>query len=234
MKCAGLIGGMSWESTALYYQWINTAVRERLGGLHSASLLLYSVDFAEIEGFQRRGDWSAAAASLVVVAEKLQAAGADFLVICTNTMHKVADQVQAHVQIPLLHIVDPTAHAIRAQNVSCVGLLGTAFTMADDFYISRLERTQGVSVIVPDPDIQADIHRIIYEELCVGKITDSARSCYLNAVQLLTQAGAQGVILGCTEITLLIDNSHTSIPLFDTTKLHAHAVVDRLLESSNR
>ena len=229
LKKTGLIGGMSWESTVLYYQWINEGVRDRMGGLHSAPLFLYSVDFAEIEQRQHAGDWLGAGDVLVAAAKSLEQVGADFLVICTNTMHKVADQVTAELYIPLLHIVDPTAQAIQAAGVPTIGLLGTGFTMADEFYKGRMEQTHGIEVLVPEAADQAIVHRIIYEELCLGIVKESSRHEYLRIIDSLVSRGVGGVILGCTEITLLIKQEHTAVPLFDTTALHAAAIVDYAL-----
>ncbi|MGQ7848232.1 aspartate/glutamate racemase family protein [Granulosicoccus sp. 3-233] len=229
MKTIGIIGGMSWESSVLYYQAINRGVAESLGGLHSASLILYSVDFADIERLQHEGDWEAAGSLLNEAALALQAAGADFLVIATNTMHKVADSIVDGIDIPLLHIVDPTAEALLAAGHRRVGLLGTAFTMSDDFYKGRMQETFGLDVIVPDDSEQAQVHRIIYEELCLGIIEDASREVYTRIIDGLLARGAQAVILGCTEITLLINQAHTPAPLFDTTALHAAAAVSRAL-----
>ena len=230
MKTIGIIGGMSWESTALYYQGINRGVSESLGGLHSATLILYSVDFAEIEKLQHAGDWEAAGAILNRAAISLQAAGADFLLIATNTMHKVANRVVDALDIPLLHIVDPTANALLQAGHQRVGLLGTGFTMSDTFYKGRMQEVFGLEVIVPDESEQAQVHRIIYDELCLGIIRQPSREVYLQVIDRLIARGAEAVILGCTEITLLIQPSHTSAPLFDTTALHAAAAVTRALE----
>ena len=225
MKTIGIIGGMSWESSALYYKAINQGVSESLGGLHSASLILYSVDFAQIEKLQHAGDWDAAGRLLNQAAKSLQAAGADFLVIATNTMHKVADRVLDGIELPLLHIVDPTAEALLQAGHKRVGLLGTGFTMSDAFYKGRMQEKFGLDILVPDESDQAQVHRIIYEELCLGKIEAASREVYLEVIDRLRARGAEAVILGCTEITLLIDQSHTTMPLFDTTALHAAAAV---------
>lgn len=233
IKKAGLIGGMSWESTVLYYQWINEGIKQQLGGLHSAPLYLFSVDFADVEQLQHAGDWQGAGTLLAEGAESLERAGADFLVICTNTMHKVADQVVADRRIPLLHIVDPTAEAIKAGGFNTVGLLGTGFTMTDDFYKGRMQQKHDINVLVPDQEDQATIHRIIYEELCLGIIQEHSRDDFLRIIGTLQSRGACGVILGCTEITLLVKQSHTDVPLIDTTTEHASAIVRHALGHSD-
>ena len=229
MKTIGLIGGMSWESTQTYYRLINVAIREKLGGLHSARLVLYSVDFHDIEVLQRQGDWQAAGVLLAQAAQSLQAAGADMVVICTNTMHKVADEVQAAVSIPLLHIADPTAQAIRAAGFQRVALLGTRFTMEQDFYRARLEQQHGLQVIVPEQSERDVVHRIIYEELCLGQIKPESKTDYLSIIRQLQTRGAQAVILGCTEISLLVQQTDLDLLLFDTTALHATAAADAAL-----
>ena len=222
MKTLGLIGGMSWESTVPYYRLINQVVAERLGGLHSARLLLYSVDFAQIERLQQMGDWDAAGEVLADAARALRAGGAELLVICTNTMHKVADAVEAASGLPLVHIADATAQAITSAGLQRVGLLGTRFTMEQRFYIERLER-HGLEVLVPD-DAQRDlVHRVIYDELCRGRIEAASREAYRDIIASLVERGAQGVILGCTEIGLLVQPEDASVPLFDTAALHARA-----------
>lgn len=223
MKTLGLIGGMSWESTVPYYQQINQTVRQQLGGLHSAKIILYSVDFAEVEQLQMSGQWDAAGSLLANIARKLEAAGADALVICTNTMHKVADAVQSAVRIPLLHIADPTAQAIRQAGFDTVGLLGTRFTMAQDFYRSRLEDQHGLTVLTPPADDQALVHQIIYNELCLGQVLDASRQTYQRIIHDLQTQGAQAIILGCTEIAMLIGPQHCDLPLFDTSALHAQS-----------
>jgi aspartate racemase len=223
MKTLGLIGGMSWESTVPYYQQINQTVKETLGGLHSAKLILYSVDFAEVEQLQKTGQWEAAGVMLGAIARKLEGAGADALVICTNTMHKLAGTVEDAVNIPLLHIADPTAQAIRQAGFHTVGLLGTRFTMEQDFYRSRLEQQHGLTVLTPPAAERDLVHQIIYEELCLGQIKTSSRQTYQRIIQNLQAQGAQAIILGCTEITLLIGPEHCSLPLFDTTALHARS-----------
>lgn len=222
MKTIGLIGGMSWESTVPYYWHINETVRAQLGGLHSARVLLYSVDFHEIEQLQQAGDWDAAGAAMAAAARALQAGGADFLVLCTNTMHRVADAITAAVPLPLLHIADATADALQAAGVTRVGLLGTRFTMEQDFYRARL-RQRGFQVLVPDAPGREDVHRIIYEELCQGVIRDASRARYREVIAALQAQGAEAVILGCTEISLLVGPADAAVPLFDTTALHARA-----------
>ncbi|MEP7187482.1 MAG: aspartate/glutamate racemase family protein [Rhodanobacter sp.] len=225
MKTIGLIGGMSWESTASYYRLINQAVKARLGGLHSASLLLHSVDFAGIEKLQRAGDWDAAGAQLAQAARGLEAAGAEALLICANTMHKVAPAIESAVQIPLLHVVDATAAAVHQAGMRRVGLLGTRFTMEQPFYVERLQR-QGLDVLLPDADGRAMVHRVIYEELCQGLVLAGSRDDYRRLMAALVAQGAEGIILGCTEIALLVDANDAAVPLFDTTELHAQAAVD--------
>lgn len=226
MKTIGLIGGMSWESTVPYYQLINEGVRQRLGGLHSARVILYSVDFAEVEHLQSTGDWAAAGELLAQVAHKLQGAGAEALVLCTNTMHKVADAIEAAVQIPLLHIADPTAAQIRQAGLSKVGLLGTRFTMEQDFYKARLQQRHGLQVLVPPAPDRDEVHRIIYEELCLGQVRADSRSVYQRVMGDLVAQGAQAIILGCTEISLLVSAVDVPVLLFDTTAIHAMSAVD--------
>ena len=221
LKCTGLIGGMSWESTLHYYRIINEEIKEKLGGLNSAPILLYSFNFAEIERLQQIGDWPEAGCLLAEKAVLLEKAGADYLIICTNTMHKVADAVEASAGIPLLHIVDPTAKAIREQGFSRVGLLGTSFTMEDDFYKGRLSRKYGLEVVTPAAEDRKIIHRIIFEELCLGRIMEQSRLEFQRIIDDLIKKGAGGVILGCTEISMLIKPQDAEVPLFDTTELHA-------------
>ncbi|MFD9792988.1 aspartate/glutamate racemase family protein [Streptomyces sp. NPDC059070] len=228
MRTIGLIGGMSWESSAEYYRLLNELVRERLGGLHSARCLLHSVDFAEIEEFQRAGEWERAGEVLAAAAKGLEAAGADLVLICTNTMHKVAGQVSAAVSVPLLHLGDATAGAVRARGVRRVGLLGTAFTMEQDFYRDRL-RSHGLDVLTPAAADRALVHRVIYEELCLGVVREESRAAYREVIARLVAEGAGGVILGCTEIELLIRQEHVSVPVFPTTRLHAEAAVTAAL-----
>lgn len=225
MRTLGLIGGMSWESTLLYYRQINERVRERLGGLHSAKLLLYSVDFAEVEALQRVGDWTAAGALMLDVAKRLQGAGADALVICTNTMHLLAPDIEREVDLPLLHIADVVAHAIRARGLSRVALLGTRFTMEQAFYRDRLA-SHGLDVRVPGAAARDDIHRVIYEELCRGEIRDDSRQRYRAIIDAMVVGGAECVVLGCTEIGLLIGDADAAVPVLDTTALHARAAAD--------
>lgn len=229
MKTIGLIGGMSWESSAMYYRTINELVKQRLGGLHSARVILYSVDFAEIEAMQAHGEWQQAGQVLAQAAASLQAAGADFLLLCTNTMHKVAAQIEAAVSIPLLHIADPTAKAIKQAGLQKIALLGTRFTMEQEFYRGRLQALHGIEVLLPDEQERADVHRIIYDELCLGVLTTKSRSCYRDVMAGLMERGAQGIILGCTEISLLVTPQDAKLPLFDTTALHAASAVDMAL-----
>ncbi|MFF2115867.1 aspartate/glutamate racemase family protein [Kitasatospora sp. NPDC058184] len=224
MKTIGLIGGMSWESTAEYYRLLNRLTRERLGGLHSARLVLYSVDFAQIERLQTAGRWEEAGEVLADAARSLEAAGADLLLICTNTMHKVADQVTAAVSVPLLHLADTTAAAVRAAGLRRVGLLGTAFTMEQDFYRGRLA-AGGLDVQVPQADSRALVHQVIYEELCVGLVREESRAAYRRVIGELVAGGAEGIILGCTEIELLVRPEDSPVPVFPTTRLHAEAAV---------
>lgn len=221
MKTLGLIGGMSWESTIPYYRQINETVKQRLGGLHSARVVLYSVDFEEVEQLQHAGLWEQAGVLMADAARRLEMAGADGLVLCTNTMHKVAPQIEAAVNIPLLHIADPTAGAIKAAGLSTIGLLGTRFTMEQDFYRARLEQRHGLRVLVPDQADRDTVHRVIYEELCLGQISGASREAYQAIIGRLVAEGAQAVILGCTEISLLVGPRDVDIPLFDTTRLHA-------------
>lgn len=227
MKCIGLLGGMSWESTVSYYQALNRGVKARLGGLHSARVLLSSVDFAEIERLQHAGDWPATARLLAEAARNVQAGGADFLLIGTNTMHKVAPEIEAAIDIPLLHIADATAHRLLADGVKKVGLLGTRFTMEQDFYKGRLQTRFGLEVLVPPEPQRERVHRIIYDELCLGQIREPSRAEYLAIIEGLAAAGAEAeaVILGCTEIALLVGEAKAAVPLYDTTAIHAEAAV---------
>jgi aspartate racemase len=224
MKTIGLLGGMSWESTELYYRLINEGVKAQLGGLHSAKIAMVSVNFHEIEQLQHSGDWQGAANILSGAAKQIEAAGADFLLICTNTMHKVANEVQAAISIPLLHLADATAGRITDAGITTVGLLGTNFTMEQDFYKGRLAQ-HGINVITPDESDRQTIHRVIYEELCLGKINESSRQQYLQIIDKLAASGAEAVIEGCTEITLLVQQQHTAVRLFDTTAIHAEQAV---------
>lgn len=228
MKTMGLIGGMSWESTVPYYRLINEGVKKRLGGLHSAKIVLYSVDFHEIEQLQRSGDWDTAGEVLAKAARRLEMAGADFLMICANTMHKVVGAIESVMHIPLLHVVDATAKQIRAAGFEKVGLLGTRFTMEQAFYGDRL-RAHGLDVITPDQPDRDIVHRVIYEELCVGKFVEPSRAEYRRIMADLVEKGAEAIILGCTEIALLVTSDDSSVPLFDTTRIHAQAAVDYAL-----
>ena len=230
MRTIGLIGGMSWESSIEYYRIVNETVKARLGGLHSAQCVMYSVDFAEIEALQHAGRWDDAALILVDAARRIERAGAECVVLCTNTMHKVAVSIQAGVSIPLLHIADPTAAAIRERGLSTVGLLATRFTMEQDFYRRRLTDTFGLRVLIPDAAEREVVHRVIYDELCLGDIRPASKARYLEIMEQLVAAGAQGIILGCTEIGLLVQAGDGDVPLFDTTHLHAVAAVDFALE----
>ena len=227
-RVIGMIGGMSWESSAQYYRLANELVRERLGGLHSARIVLASVDFADIEELQVAGRWDEAGQLLAQAAEGLEAAGADLLLICTNTMHKVADQVQAAVGIPLLHLGDATAQAVNRAGLGTIGLLGTAYTMEQDFYRDRLSG-HGLQVVIPSAADRAQVHRIIYDELCLGVVREKSRQAYRDVIVRLVQAGAEGVVLGCTEIELLISDTDSPVPIFPTTRLHVEAAVDASL-----
>jgi aspartate racemase len=229
MLTIGMLGGMSWESSAYYYRLVNQLVRDRLGGLHSARCVVYSVDFADIEHLQNTGQWEQAGRLLGQAAAAVQAAGADLLLLCTNTMHKVADQVQAAVSIPLLHLADATADAVTAAGLHTVGLLGTAFTMEQDFYRDRLTR-HGLRVIVPEPDDRAEVHRIIYDELCLGDVREASRQTYRMVIDRLVRSGAQGIILGCTEIELLISPADSPVPVFPTSRLHVEAAVNAAVQ----
>ena len=226
MKTIGLLGGMSWESTASYYAFINQAVGRRLGGLHSARLCLYSVDFEEIERLQHQGDWAATAVILAKAARSVERAGADFLLICTNTMHRVASEVEAAISIPLIHIADATGQLLIADGVRKVGLLGTRFTMEQDFYKDRLHRMFGIEVLIPERQEREMIHEVIYHELCLGRVLDSSRRKYLDVIKSLAAKGAEAVVLGCTEIALLVQPQHTSVRLYDTTRIHADKAVE--------
>lgn len=225
MRWIGLIGGMSWESSAEYYRVINQFVRDARGGLHSAPIIMASVDFAEIEAYQHSGDWDAAGRALAAVGQRLVAAGAECIVLCTNTMHKVSPQITAGLPVPFLHIADATAQRIVAAGISSIALLGTRYTMEQDFYIGRLRDTYGLQVIVPDADDRAIVNSIIYDELCLGILSDSSRAAYRRIMADLVARGAQGIILGCTEITLLVGPADTTVPVFDTTRIHAEAAV---------
>jgi aspartate racemase len=223
MKTIGLIGGMSWESSLEYYRIINEAIKGKLGGFHSAKSLMVSVDFAEIEHMQQQGDWQAAGEALSTAAKNLENGGADFVVLCTNTMHKVADEIASHINIPFLHIADATAQKIQAAGLSKIGLLGTRFTMEEDFYKSKLVQQFGLDVLIPNMDEREIVHRVIYDELVKGSINPASKKAYLRIIETLQQAGAQGVILGCTEIGLLVQDGDCHLPLFDTARIHAEA-----------
>ncbi|MCG7406965.1 aspartate/glutamate racemase family protein [Paenibacillus sp. ACRRX] len=229
MKTIGLIGGMSWESSSAYYQMINEEVKKRLGGLHSAKCLLYSVDFAEVERYQARGEWEKAGMLLGDVALSLEKGGAEFIVICTNTMHKVIEYIEEKINIPVLHIAEATAAHIKKSNVSTVGLLGTKFTMEQDFYKSRIE-SNGIKVLVPDLSERDMVHKVIYEELCLGNIQQASRDYYKKVIKRLVDSGAEGIILGCTEIGMLIKQEDSEVPVFDTTVIHAIESVNAALE----
>jgi aspartate racemase len=229
MRTIGLLGGMSWESTLLYYRWINEEVRSRLGGLHSAQMLLYSVDFEPVERMQAEGRWSEAGALLAGGASRLARGGADFVVLCTNTMHKVAADIEARVPIPLLHIADPTGARIRASGLRRIGLLGTRFTMEQAFYQERLRERFGLDVLVPGEADRALVHEIIYRELCLGKVLDVSREAYRRVAAALVGAGAECVVFGCTEIGMLLGPADVDVPVFDTTAIHARAAVDLAL-----
>jgi len=230
MKIIGLLGGMSWESTVSYYQILNQEVKRRLGGLHSARIILHSVDFQSIEVLQHAGQWDEAARILSLAARGVEAAGANLLLICTNTMHKVAPEIEAAIGIPLLHIADATGEAIVEQRIGRVALLGTRFTMEQAFYRGRLEQRFGLEVLVPDEAGRERVHRVIYDELCLGSVRDESRVDLIRIIDRLADQGAEGVILGCTEIALLLRPEDTSLPLFDTTRIHALAAVDSALE----
>ncbi len=229
MRTIGLLGGMSWESSLLYYRLINEDVRQRLGGLSSAKVLLYSVDFAPLERMQAEGDWDAAGRVLAEAAASLERGGADFLVLCTNTMHKVASAIEARVRLPLLHIADATGAAVRAAGVRRVGLLGTRFTMEQPFYRQRLEQQFGLAVLTPPLSDRERIHAVIYQELCLGQLRDASRAEYRRIAAELAASGAEGLVFGCTEIGLLLGPEDVAIPVFDTTRLHARTAVERAL-----
>lgn len=225
MKTIGLLGGMSWESTSEYYRIINEEVKNRLGGLHSAKCILYSVDFEEIEVCQRNGEWEKTAQLLNDAARRLKAGGADFIILCTNTMHKIADEIQAGLDIPLLHIADSTARQILSNGIRTIGLLGTRYTMEQDFYKSRLE-AQGIKVLTPNEADREIVHKVIYDELCLGQIRDESKTGYIRIMEDLMNQGAEGIILGCTEIGLLVKPEDSKLQLFNTTLIHARDAVD--------
>jgi len=232
MKTLGLIGGMSWESTAIYYRHLNEIARDRLGGLHSAKLLLWSFDFAEVAARQHAGDWDGASAMMTEAARRLEEGGAEALVICTNTMHKLAEAVEASVGIPLVHIADAKAVRLKAADVQRPALLATRFTMEADFYMGRLRDRHGIDAVVPDERGRGLVHRVIYEELCRGVTSPHSKAAYLDEIERLRRAGADGVILGCTEITMLIGAGDTDLPVFDTTRIHAEAAMEFALAAA--
>jgi aspartate racemase len=231
MKTIGLVGGMSWESTAVYYRLINEGVKARLGGLHAARCVLYSVDFGEIEADRHIGGFPAIAPALVRAAQAVESAGAEVVLLCTNTMHILAGEIQASLHVPFLHIADATAAAIRARGFTKVGLLGTRFTMEEDFYVGRLVRQHGLDVLIPSAPERERVHRVIYDELCLGDLRPASRAAYRQTIERLAGQGAEGIILGCTEIGLLVKPEDSPVPLFDTTELHALAAVDEALRA---
>ncbi|USG66978.1 aspartate/glutamate racemase family protein [Brevibacillus ruminantium] len=225
MKTIGLIGGMSWESSAVYYRLLNEAVKMERGDLHSAKCLLFSVDFAEIAHLQHQGEWTELGAEMVRAAQRLESAGAEMIVLCTNTMHKVAEEIEAQVPLPFIHIADATAHSIKASGLTRVGLLATRFTMEEEFYTGRLRDKHGLDVLIPSEEDREAVHAIIYKELCQGVIREESKGRYLEVIRRLIEQGAEGIILGCTEIGLLIGQEDCAVPVFDTTKIHAEAAV---------
>ncbi len=234
MKTIGLIGGMSWESSAEYYRIINEETARRLGGLHSARSLMYSVDFAEVEALQHQGRWEKATVLVIDAAQRLERGGADLVLLCTNTMHKMAEAVQESIAVPLLHIVDATGARVREEGLTTVGLLGTRFTMEQDFYRGRLVARHGLDVLIPEPESERQmVHDVIYDELCRGEVRDRSREAYKDTIKGLVARGAQGVILGCTEIMLLIAQEDSPVPVFDTTAIHAHAAVTAALTATD-
>jgi aspartate racemase len=230
MKTIGLIGGMSWESSVEYYRIINELVKAKLGDLHSAKSTMYSVDFAEVEVLQRQAKWAEAAEMLIDAAKNLENGGADFIVLCTNTMHKVAEEIIANVKIPFLHIADATAQRVKDSGIQNIGLLGTRFTMEEEFYRGRLEQKYDLNVCIPNAQEREIIHRVIYNELVVGKIEQHSKEQYIGIMEQMINQGAEGVILGCTEIGLLVHQEDSRVPLFDTTRIHAEAAVEYALE----
>ncbi|NJN68280.1 MAG: aspartate/glutamate racemase family protein [Chloroflexaceae bacterium] len=233
MRPIGMIGGMSWESTREYYRILNETMRTRRGGFHSAPLILYSVDFAEIEALQQQAKWQEIARLLVDAARRVEAAGSCCVLLCTNTMHKLADDIQAHLGVPLLHIADATGQKIQAQGLATVGLLGTRVTMEEDFYVGRLSQNYGLKVLVPSEEERELVHRVIYHELCMGEIRPSSRAHYTTIIERLVEHGAEGIVLGCTEIGLLVRPEDSPVPLFDTTEIHAVAAVDYILDNAS-
>ncbi len=230
MKTIGLIGGMSWESSLEYYRIINEKVKEKLGGLHSAQCMMYSVDFDQIQHLQHMGDWDRLTQIMVDAAQRLEKGGAEFVVICTNTMHRMANEVQASISIPILHIADATAQQVTAKGITNVGLLGTKFTMEQDFYKGRLTQKHGIAVTIPNEEERNSVHEIIYNELCLGEIKKPSKERYLQIIDSLVSHGAQGVILGCTEIPLLVHQADVAVPVFDTTRIHAEMAVEYALK----
>ena len=226
MQTIGLIGGMSWESSLEYYRLINEFVKEKLGGMHSAQSLMYSVDFEPIQQLQHKDEWEKLTQMMIQAAKRLEKGGADFIVICTNTMHKMAEALEQNINLPLIHIADATAESIKKQGLKKIGLLGTKFTMEQDFYKGRLAKVHNLEVVVPNEDDKNIVHQIIYEELCMGQITDKSKKAYQQIIQNIQNEGAEGVILGCTEIPLLIKKDDVAIPIFDTTTIHAKKAVD--------
>ncbi len=230
MKTIGLLGGMSWESTLIYYQLLNQQVKTRFGGLHSAKIILNSVNFHEIEQMMRVGDWDGIGNHLATAAKGLETVGADMILLCTNTIHKIAPKIEAAISIPFLHIADATAHEIKRSGLETVGLLGTKFTMEEPFLIDRF-RNQGISILIPGPEDREEVHRIIFEELCLGKITKAAKTAYMGIIREMEERGAQGVILGCTEIGSLISQADSPVPLFDTTILHVNQAIEFIIRN---
>ncbi len=229
MKTIGMIGGMSWESTASYYRAINQGIKSKLGGLHSAKIVLYSVDFEQIEGLLKTGDWDEIAEQLIRVAKKLESFGANFLMICTNTIHKIAPLIEENIEIPLLHIADAAGEAIKEKGYGTVGLIGTAPTMEMDFYKGRLLEKYGVETIIPEKKDRETINNVIFDELCLGKIEEASKNRYIEIIEDLAEKGAQAVILGCTEIAMLVSQKDTKIPLLDTTQIHADLAVSKAI-----
>jgi aspartate racemase len=232
MKTIGLIGGMSWESSIAYYRIINETAKAKLGGLHSAKSLMVSVDFAEIEILQHQDRWGEAAKILVAAAKNLENGGADFIILCTNTMHKLADDIQANIKIPFIHIADATAQLVKDSGIQKIGLLGTRFTMEEEFYKGRLSQKYGLNVSIPNAQEREIVHRVIYDELVVGKIEQHSKKQYIDIIEQMVSQGAEGVILGCTEIGLLVHQEDSRVPLFDTTRIHAEAAVAYALQSA--
>ncbi|CAE6873297.1 L-aspartate/glutamate-specific racemase [Paraburkholderia domus] len=231
MKIIGVIGGMSWESSTEYYTLMNRHAKARLGGHHNARSLLLTVDFASVEASQRAGDWTALGTQMADAARQLERGGADLVILATNTMHRVYESIEQAIDVPFLHIADPTGNALRAAGITRVGLLGTRYTMEQAFYAGRLRECYGLETLIPDETERADVHRIIYDELCHGKVNDASRAVYQRVIERLAARGAQAVILGCTEITLLIKPEDSALPVFDTTALHAQAAVEWAIES---